>query len=126
MPSTSCRWSPFSARAAGETVVRDAAELRAKESDRIQALVTNLAALGVDVEERADGFIVRGSDSPIAGRAASFGDHRIAMAFAVLGLAPASDVDVDDLDVARISYPGFAAQLAQMRAAATSSIGGAA
>ncbi|HEX6588818.1 MAG TPA: 3-phosphoshikimate 1-carboxyvinyltransferase [Longimicrobiales bacterium] len=114
------------ARAAGETVVRDAAELRAKESDRIHALVTNLAALGVDVEERADGFVVRGSDSPIAGRAASFGDHRIAMAFAVLGTAPASDVAVDDLDVARVSYPGFAAQLAQLRAASTSSFGGAA
>ena len=57
---------------------------------------------------------MQGSAHPIAGSARSFGDHRIAMAFAVLGLRPGSRVHVDDLDVARVSYPGFAAQIARL------------
>ena len=113
----------LAARAQGTTVVADAAELRAKESDRIRAVCTNLAALGVDVSERPDGFVVRGSAAPLAGRVQSFGDHRVAMAFAVLGVAPGVQVEVDDLGVARVSYPAFAAQLAQVRSAPTSSGG---
>ena len=110
--------------AQGETSVAGAAELRAKESDRIRAVCANLAALGVEVDERADGFVVQGSGAPPAGRVRSFGDHRIAMAFAVLGLAPGAHVEVDDLDIARISYPGFAAQLEQVRAGHPASLGG--
>ena len=116
----------LAARARGETVVADAAELRAKESDRIRAVCTNLTALGAHAEERADGFAIRGGDGPLVGRVESFGDHRIAMAFAVLGLAKGARIDVDDLDIARISFPGFAARLAHVRRERTNSLGGAA
>lgn len=101
----------LAAHAQGETRVSGAAELRAKESDRIRAVCDNLRALRVDVDERPDGFSVRGSDAPLAGRVRSFDDHRIAMAFAVLGTRPGSRIEVDDLDIAAISYPGFASEL---------------
>ena len=94
-------------RARGITTVSGAAELRAKESDRIAALVGNLRSLGVDVEERPDGFAVRGSDRPLEGVVRSYGDHRIAMAFDVLGALPGNDVRVDDPSVADVSFPGF-------------------
>lgn len=93
--------------AEGETVIRGARELRVKESDRIGALVHNLRALGAEVEEREDGLSVLGSDRVLRGRVRSFGDHRIAMAFAVLGMAPGNEVDIDDPRVASVSYPGF-------------------
>lgn len=111
----------LAAHAQGRTVVRDAGELRTKESDRIATLCSNLRALGVDVEEMPDGFAVQGRDRPLRGRVRSFGDHRIAMAFAVLGLRAGSAIDVDDLDVARVSYPGFAAQIALLRTGMTTS-----
>lgn len=114
------------ARARGETLVTGAGELRAKESDRIRAVCANLGAIGVDAEERADGFTVRGGETAPAGAVRSFGDHRIAMAFAVLGLADGARIDVDDLDIARVSYPGFAANLEQIRGARTAFSGGAA
>lgn len=111
------------AHAAGETVVRGAAELRSKESDRIAALCANLRTLGVGVDEHADGFTVRGTASPLRGRVGGFGDHRIAMAFAVLGLYPGSSIEVDDLDLAGISFPGFGAQLERVRASARVVVG---
>ena len=95
------------ARAHGETSIRGAQELRAKESDRIDALVRNLRALGVDVEEHEDGLTVLGSDRPLRGRVEAFGDHRIAMAFGVLGAAPGNDIEVDDPQASGVSFPGF-------------------
>ena len=71
--------------AEGETRVTGAGELRVKESDRIRAVVSNLLAVGADAEELPDGFVVRGSDRPLRGRIVTHGDHRIAMAFGVLG-----------------------------------------
>ena len=72
----------------GETVVRGAAELRLKESDRIAAVVEGLRGLGADIEETADGFVVRGDGSPLAGGTIdAHGDHRLAMLGAVAGLA---------------------------------------
>ena len=112
----------MAAHARGSTVVRDAAELRVKESDRIRALCSNLAALGVPAEERPDGFIVTGVDRPLRGAVRSFGDHRIAMAFAVLGLRPGSHIEVDDMRVASVSFPGFADQIERLRPRTT--IGG--
>ena len=112
----------LAAHAKGTTVVRDATELRVKESDRIRALCTNLAALGVRTEERPDGFVVEGAERPLLGTVRSFGDHRIAMAFAVLGLRPGSHIDVDDLGVAGVSFPGFADQIERLRPRTT--IGG--
>jgi 3-phosphoshikimate 1-carboxyvinyltransferase len=95
------------ARARGTTRVTDAEELRHKESDRIDALVTNLRALGVAVEERSDGFEVTGGDRPLRGRVAARGDHRIAMAFGVLGALPGNEIEVDQPGAADVSFPGF-------------------
>lgn len=95
------------ARARGTTTIRDAAELRHKESDRIDALVTNLRTLGVEVEEREDGLEVEGTDAALEGRVESRGDHRIAMAFGVLGALPGNRVQVDGREAADVSFPGF-------------------
>ncbi|MEX1186798.1 MAG: 3-phosphoshikimate 1-carboxyvinyltransferase [Gemmatimonadaceae bacterium] len=98
-------------RAEGETVVRGAAELRVKESDRIAATVDNLRALGADAEAFDDGFAVRGSDKPLRGTVRTHGDHRIAMSFGVLGCAPGNEIRIDDRDCVAVSYPGFWADL---------------
>jgi len=91
----------------GETVIRDAAELRVKESDRIAALARELGAVGARVEAQADGLAIRGVPRLRGGRAASGGDHRVAMALAVAGLRAAGPVTVDDTDCIRTSFPGF-------------------
>lgn len=101
----------LAARAEGETTITGAAELRVKESDRIAALAGNLRAIGVDIEELPDGLIIRGSDAPLAGRIRCFNDHRIAMAFGVLRTLPGHEIEIDDPDCARISYPDFWDQL---------------
>jgi len=93
--------------AAGTTRIRGAAELRAKESDRIDAMVRNLRSLGVEVDEFDDGLEVVGSDRPLEGRIQTFGDHRIAMAFGVLGALPGNRIIVDEPGVAAVSFPGF-------------------
>jgi 3-phosphoshikimate 1-carboxyvinyltransferase len=95
------------ARAEGETRVTGAHELRHKESDRITALVENLRSLGAEAEELTDGFVVRGSDAPLVGEVRSHGDHRIAMAFGVLGTLPGNDITVDEPFAASVSFPGF-------------------
>lgn len=95
------------ARAKGETVVRGASELRVKESDRIATVVGNLKAIGADAEELPDGFRVAGSDRPLRGQITTHGDHRIAMAFGILGALPGNDLRVDDRDCVAVSYPGF-------------------
>ncbi|MDX1646705.1 MAG: 3-phosphoshikimate 1-carboxyvinyltransferase [Longimicrobiales bacterium] len=96
------------ARATGVTEVRDAAELRAKESDRIDALVRNLRRLGVAVEEHDDGLSVEGAPGrPLEGRLDSFHDHRIAMAFGLLSPLPSCEIGISDREVADVSFPGF-------------------
>ena len=95
------------ARAEGETVITGAGELRVKESDRIAAVVSNLRAIGVSADELPDGLRVRGSDAPLRGRVVTHGDHRIAMAFGVLGAIPGNDITVDDPDCVSVSYPAF-------------------
>lgn len=97
----------LAARAEGETRITGAGELRVKESDRLAALAENLRAVGVDVEELPDGLVIAGTDEPLAGRVRSFGDHRIAMAFGALAGPAGQRIDIDDPDVARISYPGY-------------------
>jgi 3-phosphoshikimate 1-carboxyvinyltransferase len=95
------------AAAEGQSTLRDAAELRVKESDRIALVVENLAAIGAQVDERADGWVVsRGTPRGATIRTAA--DHRIAMAFAVAALTGiAGTVDIDDPDCAAVSYPTF-------------------
>lgn len=96
------------ALAEGTTVVKGAQELRYKESDRIAAVVANLRAMGADAEETDDGFIVRGRESLRGGAIKTGGDHRIAMAFAIAGLAARGTTVLDDADCISISYPEFA------------------
>ncbi|HLM51245.1 MAG TPA: 3-phosphoshikimate 1-carboxyvinyltransferase [Solirubrobacteraceae bacterium] len=100
--------------AEGETVVRGAAELRLKESDRIATVVDGLRALGGDLEATHDGFVVRGTGGLRGGTIASHGDHRLAMLGAVAGLASREGVQVDGMDAAAVSYPGFPDDLAAL------------
>ena len=95
------------ARAEGVTRITGAGELRLKETDRIRALVANLRSLGVTVEESDDGLEIEGTDRPLHGSVPAFDDHRIAMAFAVLGAIPGNEVSVDDPAVVEVSYPDF-------------------
>jgi 3-phosphoshikimate 1-carboxyvinyltransferase len=99
------------ARAEGVTEVRDAAELRVKESDRIHALATELAKMGVALEERRDGLrIVGRPDRPLhAARVSSWGDHRLAMALVVAGLVADGPTVVEDVECIATSYPDFVA-----------------
>ncbi len=97
----------LAARAAGETRITGAAELRAKESDRIAVMVANLREIGVEVEELADGMVIRGGEAPPAGAVRAHHDHRIAMAFGVLAALPGAAIDVDDPTVVDVSFPGF-------------------
>ncbi len=103
LPMLAC----LAARAEGETVVRGAAELRVKESDRIASIVDNLRELGADAEAFSDGFAVRGSGKPLRGTVQSRGDHRIAMSFGVLGCVPGNEITIDDRDCVAVSYPAF-------------------
>lgn len=97
----------LAARAVGRSVIRDAAELRVKESDRIDRLASNLSRLGVDVKVLEDGLEVRGTTARLEGVIAPGGDHRIAMGFGVLGATPATGLTHGDPDCADVSYPGF-------------------
>jgi 3-phosphoshikimate 1-carboxyvinyltransferase len=97
----------LAARADGTTVITGAGELRVKESDRIHAIVANLRAIGVDAEELPDGLVVHGSPRPLAGLVRTLHDHRIAMAFGVLGAAPQAALEFDEPAVVAVSFPGF-------------------
>ncbi len=97
--------------AEGTTKVSGAAELRHKESDRIAGVVDALNAIGGDAEALEDGFVVTGSGGLRGGEIDSRGDHRLAMLGAVAGLASRQGVTVRDFGAARISYPGFEADL---------------
>jgi 3-phosphoshikimate 1-carboxyvinyltransferase len=105
------------ARAEGETVITGAGELRVKESDRIAAVVANLKAIGATAEELPDGMRIVGSDRPLAGKVRTYGDHRLAMAFGVLGAASGNAIEIDDRDCVTVSYPGFWADLAASHSA---------
>jgi 3-phosphoshikimate 1-carboxyvinyltransferase len=96
----------------GELRVEGAGELRVKESDRITTLVTGLRALGVVAEELSDGFVVRGSRRPTGGVVDAAGDHRMVMAFALVGLGATGDTHVRGADAVAISYPAFERDLA--------------
>ena len=95
------------ARADGPTTVRGAQELRVKESDRIATVVRNLQVIGVRAEETSDGFIVEGSSIPLSGEVRTHGDHRVAMAFGVLGSLRGNDIRIDDRSCVAVSYPRF-------------------
>jgi 3-phosphoshikimate 1-carboxyvinyltransferase len=97
------------ARAEGVTTFADAAELRVKESDRVTSVVAALRAVGVNAEPRPDGLVVQGNGgAPLAGgKIDSWGDHRVAMAFAIAGLDAAGPTVVAGWESVATSYPGF-------------------
>jgi 3-phosphoshikimate 1-carboxyvinyltransferase len=101
-------------QATGRTLVRDAAELRVKESDRISALAEELRRMGAIVEEQADGFAIEGPVRLQGARLDAHGDHRLAMALAVAGLLAAGETVVQGWECVADSYPGFEATLAQL------------
>ncbi len=95
--------------AEGETVIRDAQELRAKETDRIATVVESLRALGVRIEPTADGMTLTGNaDSGLRGAVVhSYGDHRLAMAWAVASLVARGETAIQEADAVAVSYPDF-------------------
>ena len=99
--------------ARGVTTIRDAVELRHKESDRISAMATGLKTLGVAVEEHSDGLSIQGGEIQ-GGRIHSRGDHRIAMAFCIAGIRAQTSIEIQDCDNVATSFPNF---LATARAA---------
>lgn len=107
------------ARAVGETVIADASELRVKESDRIRAVVDNLRTIGVEVEEHAAGMRIVGATHPLVGRVVTHGDHRLAMAFGILGALPGNVIEIDDPACVAVSYPNFWRDLARVTGAGT-------
>jgi 3-phosphoshikimate 1-carboxyvinyltransferase len=102
--------------AEGETVVKGAEELRHKESDRVATVVNSINAVGGDADAFEDGFAVRGSGGLKGGRISSSGDHRLAMMGALAGLASRDGVEVEGMDAAGVSYPGFEADLRSLLA----------
>jgi 3-phosphoshikimate 1-carboxyvinyltransferase len=97
----------LASRATGQTVFRDVGELRVKESDRLGLIADNIRAVGGRAEVRGDDLFVDGVGAPPRGRVRTAGDHRLAMAFAVLGTLPGAAVTIDDLGCAAVSFPGF-------------------
>ena len=102
------------ALAHGTTIIADAKELRVKETDRLAAIATNLRAMGAQVAEKEDGLEIFGGAPLHGARLQSFGDHRIAMAFAIAGLFADGETVIEDVDCVNTSYPGFYAQLEQV------------
>ncbi|MEE9523889.1 MAG: 3-phosphoshikimate 1-carboxyvinyltransferase [Thermodesulfovibrionales bacterium] len=94
-------------QAEGITQIRNAEELRVKESDRIKAMADNLSFLGADVEEKSDGLDIKGKTHLIGSKVKSYGDHRIAMAMAIAGLIAEGETEIDDISSINISFPGF-------------------
>ena len=104
----------FGTQLDGGLEIRDARELRVKESDRITSVVTNLRAMGAEVSEFEDGLKVERSNLTAAA-IDSFGDHRIAMAFAVAGLLATGETEIIGADCAAVSYPSFFEDLTSVR-----------
>ncbi|PYP37886.1 MAG: 3-phosphoshikimate 1-carboxyvinyltransferase [Gemmatimonadetes bacterium] len=99
-----------------ETVFREVGELRVKESNRLELIAANLRAVGGEAEARGNDLFVCGTGTPPRGRVETARDHRLAMAFAVLGTVPGADVRLSERASVAISYPRFFADLRRMRA----------
>ena len=98
-------------QAEGETIVRDARELRVKETDRIAVMAAELRKLGAVIEEREDGFRIVGPQQLTGGQVDGHDDHRIAMSLTIAGLIAAEGATVADAACAGDSFPGFAETL---------------
>jgi len=91
----------------GETVIKDAQELRVKESDRIESSISWLRKAGINAEGTTDGMIIAGNEKINGGSFQSYDDHRLAMSLGIAGLISEQPITIADPDVAAISYPGF-------------------
>jgi 3-phosphoshikimate 1-carboxyvinyltransferase len=105
----------LASRAEGETVFREVGELRVKESNRLELIAANLRAVGVEAEARGNDLHVCGTTRNPRGRVDTARDHRLAMAFAVLGTVPGADIRLSERRSVGISYPGFFADLRRIR-----------
>ena len=94
-------------QAEGTTIIKDAQELKVKESNRIKSMVENLKILGADIEELEDGMIIKGKSKLNGGKIKTFKDHRIAMAFSTLNLIYDEKIKLDDEDCINVSFPGY-------------------
>lgn len=108
--------------AEGTSTVRDASELRMKESDRITALCTELQHLGVQIEETPDGFVVHGHGILQGGTVDPHGDHRLAMSLAVAGLAARKPITIENAAIIRESFPEFDNVLGRLGAGLVSTL----
>jgi 3-phosphoshikimate 1-carboxyvinyltransferase len=109
--------SVAAAVAEGLTVIRDAKELRVKETDRIAAMAVNLRGIGSGpIEETDDGMVIQGTPQLTGGKVTSFGDHRIAMSLSIAALACHDAVQIDDVSSVATSFPGFFEILSQVTA----------
>jgi 3-phosphoshikimate 1-carboxyvinyltransferase len=106
----------LASRAAGETIFRQVGELRVKESDRLGLIAGNIRAVGGKAEVRGDDLHVEGVERPPRGKVRTAADHRIAMAFAVLGTLPGARIAIDDLACAAVSFPRFPETLRRIAA----------
>jgi 3-phosphoshikimate 1-carboxyvinyltransferase len=105
-------------QAHGDTIVRDATELRVKETDRIATTVQELRKLGAKIEPRPDGMIVRGPTNLTGQKVSSHGDHRLAMALGIAGLVAKGQTDVQDTACIGDSFPGFSDTVERLRSGA--------
>ncbi|MED4882556.1 3-phosphoshikimate 1-carboxyvinyltransferase [Bacillus smithii] len=94
-------------QAEGETVIKDAEELKVKETNRIDTVVGELKKLGSDIESRKDGMVIRGKTALKGGKVSSFGDHRIGMMLAIAALLSKDPVDLENPECIAVSYPNF-------------------
>lgn len=104
----------LASQAKGETVVRDAGELRLKESDRIKSICENLRRMGTRIQELSDGFRILGPARLRGAAITTYGDHRIAMAFAVAGRVASDKTRLDDPECVEISFPGYHKLMSQI------------
>jgi 3-phosphoshikimate 1-carboxyvinyltransferase len=106
----------LASRAHGESIFEEVGELRVKESDRLTLIASNLRALGSDAEVQGAHLVVRGGERPPVGRVETAGDHRLAMAFAVLGTVPGADIMLSESRSPGVSFPGFFHMLREIEA----------
>ena len=105
----------MAAFAKGTTIIKDAAELKVKESNRIDVMASNLSAMGAQIEATDDGMIIEGGHPLTGSRIESHLDHRIAMAFAIAGLNASGQTQITDADCVNISYPDYYKDLESLK-----------
>jgi 3-phosphoshikimate 1-carboxyvinyltransferase len=101
----------LASRAVGVTAFRQVGELRVKESDRLSLIAENLRAVGAEAAVVGDDLLVEGGGPDPRGTIRTARDHRLAMAFAVLGTVPGARIRIDDMACAAVSFPGFSETL---------------